>query len=185
MNLLRTQIGLEDLILEFAQAPIELRIEHLQDWMTRLTLAPSWLARQTTFAASTYHRQCLCRTPQFDLLLLCWRPGQSSSIHDHRDSLNVTRVWQGQLTSREFGSVSPFSSPATTASVKPALIQENHLRTADLAAVDRYRIHQLANTSDQNLVTLHLYARPLRQLTVYCPQSGQISRQPVFVTEPS
>lgn len=109
------------------------------------------------------------------MLVLCWQPGQVSTIHDHADSLNVTRVYNGSLTSRFFEVDEQPVSNRTLVRLK----REDRLKKDDLAIVDRNEIHQLANTSEQKLVTLHIYARPLSNITVYCPNSGQSESVPV------
>lgn len=190
MNLLKTRFAIDDLILEMIRVPSQqLRLDQLQDWVSRLELKDDLFNQHISFRPESYQRKLLCRTPRFDMLILCWQPGQVSTIHDHQESLNVTRVYRGQLTSRCFAAVSSstqfaqFGQFGSTASAVPSaglrLQQETQLETGNLAVVDRHDIHQLANTSDENLVTLHVYARPLQSITVYCPNSGKA--QPVSV----
>lgn len=162
-----TRLALDDLMVLMAQVP-QLNLAYLQDWVSRLHLPENLLRVHTCFSPESYRRQLICRTPRFDLLLLCWQPGQNSSIHDHAGSLNVTRVYHGQLTSRLFGSAPQL-----------ALLQQDQLEPGQLATVDRQQIHQLANTETQPLVTLHLYARPLEQIHVYSPGSDQPQTLPV------
>ncbi len=158
-----TRLAIEDLMVLMAQvSPLRLELAHLQDWMSRLHLPDSLLRAHTRFSSDSYCRSLICRTHRFDLLLLGWQPGQSSTIHDHTDSLNVTQVYRGQLTARLFGSAPQL-----------ALQQQDQLESGDLATVDRQQIHQLANTATQPLVTLHLYARPLEQIRVYRSGSAQ------------
>lgn len=38
------------------------------------------------FGADHYVRNCVLRTEAFELLVLCWAPGQESRIHDHATS---------------------------------------------------------------------------------------------------
>jgi cysteine dioxygenase len=172
MVLLQTRFGIDDLILEMMQMPYaDLRLEQLRDWVASLQLSEQLFERHLSFSDRTYQRKLLCRTPRFDMLILCWRPGQSSTIHDHADSLNVTRVYRGALTSRSF-EISQKQSAA-----RCYLQSEETLQAGAIATVDRRKIHQLANTSDENLVTLHIYARPLKTMRVYCPdgRSQEIS----------
>lgn len=199
MNLLRTRFAIDDFILEMMQVPsAQLQLSQLQDWVSRLELKDDLFERHIEFRPDAYQRKLLCRTPRFDMLILCWQPGQASTIHDHQESLNVTRVYRGQLTSRCFTAATPClhrssgKGSETWANAQmavnhqhpnakvqnvalhpPALCQELYLEQRGLVVVDRHEIHQLANTSDENLVTLHIYARPLHDLTVYCPQSGK------------
>lgn len=165
MNLLKTRFGLDDFKLAMAQiSAAQLRLEHLCGWLAQLDLREDWL-RQISFCRQGYQRQLLCSTPQFDLLLLCWLPGQASTIHDHGDSLNVTKVFWGELTSSMFevaASQDGFEGHST-----PILQRQEVLRRDDLATVDRHQIHQLANASEDTLVTLHVYARPLQTIQVY------------------
>lgn len=200
MNLVKTRFSLDDFILEMMQIPYaDLQLEQLYDWMSHLTLSDRLFHQHMSFCSQHYQRRLLCRTPRFDLLILCWKPGQCSTIHDHADSLNVTRVYQGVLTSRSFeaGCATVQVSAAGTAPsnplsatvlpmrdcstplAAPKLYREERLEARALATVNRHDIHQLANTADEDLVTLHVYARPLRHIQVYCPQSGRADQVPV------
>ena len=68
----------------------------------RLDLDDALVGAHVNFCDDHYARNLVCRTPAFELLGLCWKPGQASTIHDHAGSLNVTRVHSGDLTSRTF-----------------------------------------------------------------------------------
>jgi cysteine dioxygenase len=179
MTLLKTRLALDDFMLEMLRMPPDqLQLHHLQDWMAHLDLQEDLFRQHLEFCDQGYRRKLLCRTSRFDMLILCWKPGQASTIHDHANSLNVTRVYQGVLTSRVFA---PASTTPLSRCCQPALqVQsETDLAKNQLAAVDRYQIHQLANTSTENLITLHVYARPLQNLQVYCPRSGRLESVPV------
>jgi sulfur relay (sulfurtransferase) DsrF/TusC family protein len=49
----------------------------------------------------------------------------------------------------------------------------------DLVGVDRDGVHQLSNTSDEDLVSVHVYAPPLKELTAYDTESGFVERRPL------
>lgn len=174
MNLLKTRFAIDDLILEMTRTPPQqLRLSHLYDWVSQLDLKDDLFQQHLCFCSQGYQRRLLCRTSRFEMLILCWQPGQSSTIHDHADSLNVTRVYQGILTSRTF------QQSCGTGRCRFQQVSEKQLHRNELATVDRHEIHQLANLSDHNLVTLHVYARPLQTIQVYCPQSGAVEQVPV------
>jgi cysteine dioxygenase len=161
----KDRLGLDDFILELAKAPAEsITLERLADCGQRLTLSDELVSSHSRFRDDTYTRNLVCRTTRFELLVLCWQPGQRSTIHDHGGALNVTRVHSGTLTSRLF-SVQP-AQPA-------ALVSEETLVRGGLTCVDRDQIHQLANESDRDLVTVHVYAPPLRDITVYSAESAE------------
>ncbi|MCL1474112.1 cysteine dioxygenase [Argonema antarcticum] len=173
VNLLTKRLTLDDFILEMMRiAPQDLNLEQLQDLVAQLDLNDTLLRQHITFSDKTYARKLLCRTSRFDMLVLSWHPGQFTTIHDHAGALNVTRVRSGTLTARLFEVYDKRSSTEQLVRVE----SQEQLVRGELASVDRDRIHQLANTSDEKLVTLHVYAHPLSSINVYCPNSGQVDR---------
>ena len=134
------QISLDEFILEMGREPVgSLTHERLMDLTRRLAISSELIESRTCFAASTYTRNLLCRSADFELLVLCWKPGHESTIHNHAGSLNAIRV-------------------------------------------DRGGIHQLANTSDEHLVTVHVYAPPLTELVVYSTSAAETERRPLRYT---
>jgi predicted metal-dependent enzyme (double-stranded beta helix superfamily) len=165
------KLSLERFILEMARAPREqLDLESLKQLMNRLDVSDDLLQQHIRFTNRCYSRNLVCRTPDFDLLVLCWRPGQQSVIHDHGESLSVVRVVNGHLTSRMFEkSGQPTPSDITVRKTADEILTDNAF-----ACVDHGEIHQLANVNGPDLVTLHCYARPLKTMNVYTPATGEV-----------
>jgi predicted metal-dependent enzyme (double-stranded beta helix superfamily) len=159
-------LTLEDFIhLMSGQDPEALTHAQLLDHVGRLRLSDELVERRTRFARDEYARNLVCRTPEFELLVLCWRPGQQSTIHDHDGALNAIKVYRGELTSRLYA---PASGAPPRAAGPVKLLEEQRVRALDgLAGIDRDGIHQLANRSSEDLVTIHVYSPALMQLTVY------------------
>ena len=174
-----TQISLEEFILEMGREPVSaLTHGRLMNLTRRLAISSELIESRTCFAPNTYTRNLVCRSAEFELLVLCWKPGHESTIHDHAGSLNAIRVYRGELTSRVF--VPPAGSPVGAGPVDQ--IAEEHVRESGWTGVDRDGIHQLANTSSENLVTVHVYAPPLLELTVYSADSADVERRPLRYT---
>ena len=141
----------------------------------RLDLDDALVGTHVRFCDDHYARNLICRTAQFELLVLCWKPGQASTIHDHAGSLNVTRLYLGELTSRRFrrrdGGRGVSEVGGTASGELPRgpveLIDEQVIVGSGAATVDRGEIHQLANESAKELITVHLYAPPLTDIVVY------------------
>ena len=113
-----------------------------------------------SFKEGTYARHRVHLGEHAELLVLCWRPGQRTPIHDHAGSYGAVRVLRGVMWETIFemgegeGLVYKSSREWTP----------GHVTGADVPDV-----HQLGNpdVSGQDLVTLHLYAPPLTSLNVY------------------
>jgi predicted metal-dependent enzyme (double-stranded beta helix superfamily) len=150
--------------------------ERLLDVVARLRLSDALIASHTCFAKDQYARNLVCRTPTFELLVLCWRPGHASTIHDHAGSLNAISVHRGELTSRVFAP----RADAQAGAGPVELTAEQRIQPGEgLVGVDRDGIHQLANTCTEDLVTVHVYAPALMALNVYSTASSQVERRPL------
>src|SRR3954451_8390985 len=54
------------------------------------------------FSSDRYRRNLMHAGPAYHALILCWRNGQSSPIHDHRGSACGVRVLKGEATETVF-----------------------------------------------------------------------------------
>ena len=112
------------------------------------------------FKEGTYARHRVHLGPHAELLVLCWRPGQRTPIHDHAGSFGAVKVLRGVMweTLFEMGESDGLRYDSAREWAP------GHVTGADVPD-----IHQLGNpdVSGQDLVTLHLYAPPLTSLNVY------------------
>jgi cysteine dioxygenase len=175
MDVPSRDLSLDDFICEMSREPVSsLTHERLMDLAGRLLLSDELVAGRTAFARDSYARNLVCRTPFFELLVLCWRPGQESTVHDHAGSLNAIRVYSGKLTSRTFRRT---RGPSSTAGPVVQIDEERVPADARMVGLDRDGIHQLANTSADDLVTVHIYAPALTALNVYSTTSAVVERR--------
>ena len=112
------------------------------------------------FKEGTYARHRVHLGEHAELLVLCWRPGQRTPIHDHAGSFGAVRVLRGVMWETLF----EMEGEAGLAYKSAREWTPGHVTGADVPD-----IHQLGNpdVSGQDLVTLHLYSPPLTSLNVY------------------
>ena len=129
-------------------------------WMSAVEVLADELRPHVSFKEGTYarHRVFLCE--HTELLVLCWRPGQRTPIHDHNGSFGSVRVLSGVMWETIFE-----MEPESGLAYKYA----REWRPGHITGADVPDIHQLGNpdVSGTDLVTLHLYAPPLTSLNVY------------------
>jgi predicted metal-dependent enzyme (double-stranded beta helix superfamily) len=168
-------LTLEQFVVEMSRVPVrDLDHERFLEMVDRLALSEELIATRTRFVDDDYARNLVLRTPHFELLVLCWQPGQHSTIHDHAGSLNAIRVRSGELTSRVFR---PAPSAAPDRGPVELVSEERVGPGQPLVGVDRGGVHQLADTSDAPLVTVHVYAPPLLALTVFDTESPAVEKR--------
>ena len=96
-----------------------------------------------SFSDDGYQRVSLFMCPEFEVRLICWRPGQSSPVHGHGASSCAYLTLRGEATEYLMdGRVRTF-------------------RAGETIAAGVGEIHQVSNVAKDDLITLHLYSPPL------------------------
>src|SRR2546426_763531 len=67
----------------------ELRLPDLRKLISNLKPEPSEIEPFLHFTDNRYARNLVYKTPYFECLVLCWKPGQRSPIHDHGSSIGL------------------------------------------------------------------------------------------------
>jgi cysteine dioxygenase len=119
------------------------------------------------FKAGNYARHRVFRNQWVEMLVLCWQPGHRTPIHDHNGSHGAVLVQQGVVWETIF----------TFDDVNGLAYQSSQEYGAGMiTGADVPDIHQLGNpdVSNQNLITIHIYAPPLGVLHTYKPGSAKI-----------
>jgi cysteine dioxygenase len=142
-------------------------LEQIYNWLTTAEISEDELSPYIGFKEGNYWRHRVCRNKFVEMLVLCWRPGQRTPIHDHNGSHGGVKIWAGMLweTTFCFGPVSGLEYKSAREYAPGAV-----------TGSDIPDIHQLGNpdVSGQDLITIHVYAPPLGVLHTYKPGSAKI-----------
>ena len=141
-------------------------LSEVNEWLRDTEVGREELRPHVSFKEGTYARHRVAVGEHAELLVLCWRPGQRTPIHDHDGSFGAVKVLRGVMWETLFG-----MDPARGLLYKSS----REWRPGEVTGADVPDIHQLGNpeVSGQDLVTLHLYAPPLTSLNVYKVGSTQ------------
>jgi cysteine dioxygenase len=142
-------------------------IAQIYDWLETTAVSTAELQPYLGFKEGNYWRHRVCRNEFVEMLVLCWRPGQRTPIHDHNGSHGGVKICQGVLWETTF-SFDPVTGLEYTGG--------RELKSGSVTGSDVPDIHQLGNpdVSGQDLITLHVYAPPLGVLHTYKPGSAKI-----------
>jgi uncharacterized NAD(P)/FAD-binding protein YdhS/predicted metal-dependent enzyme (double-stranded beta helix superfamily) len=150
---------------EWLKGELDARAGKVDETTTRQLLAQLTLSEREVLPyverrADAYSRRCVVRREGYELLVLTWGPGQGSAAHDHSGSLCGLKVLEGTLTEQLYELGQDGNVRATT---------RVRGTTGQIVADPGVAIHALANTgsSDERLVTVHLYAPPLPEVRRY------------------
>ena len=132
----------------------------------------SW-RRYAAAGDDSYSRNLIWRARDFELLLLCWKSGQASAIHDHGDQNCWMAVLDGALEEEHF-------------SARDGGLKRGRVKTYEAGGVavirDEIALHQIRATGGRDGVSLHLYARPIDSCLSFCPETGDATRIEVGYT---
>jgi cysteine dioxygenase len=144
-------------------------LEEIKEWFAALLMRQRDYENHRVFTKRKYARNLIARSPFAELLMLCWRSGQRTPIHDHGGSVGVILLVEGLLTETMYermpeGHVRPYS----TYKWNPGAV----------TGADVPDIHQLLNLQPEgrDMVTLHCYAPPLSVLNTFSPRSSRVRR---------
>ena len=131
--------------------------------LEQATLTPTDLANFVRTDARRYHRGRVAWRPSFEVLVMTWLPGQCSPPHDHGGSICAMRVMAGRALERTW-------RVATDGLADPCM--DETVDTGRTVAGDDASVHSVHNaaTDGPPMVTLHVYAPPLRDFRRFVPR---------------
>jgi cysteine dioxygenase len=132
------------------------------------------LGEHVRFSDQQYARNLVCKGPWYHLLVLCWKNGQRSPIHDHAGSTCGLRVLRGVMTETTFDF-------APNGHVKTLGSRELH--EGEVCATQDDDLHQVSNlqAGDADLVTLHVYTPPLVWMGTYSMYDTSRGQEPMLL----
>ncbi|HEU4795555.1 MAG TPA: cysteine dioxygenase family protein [Pyrinomonadaceae bacterium] len=142
-------------------------LEEINSWLSTVEISQLDLQPYLGFKEGNYWRHRVCRNDAVEMLIICWRPGQKTPIHDHNGSHGVVRVQQGLMWETTFR----FDDEQGLCYDAGRECPEGTVTGAGVPD-----IHQLGNpeVSGRDLVTVHVYAPPLGVLKTYKVGSSQV-----------
>lgn len=158
---------IETAFASFDHAVGELPKAELDAWLGDLPLTLDDLAGHLVFSPDRYVRNRLHDGRSYQALVLCWRNGQRSPIHNHRGSICGVKILHGVATETVFarapnGLIYATGSRNLTAGCTCVSIDDD--------------IHQISNlqAGGADLITLHLYSPALVRMDMFSLDSPHL-----------
>jgi cysteine dioxygenase len=152
MNLIAT-------IEELKHTAKELRLPDLRRLISKLKPEEGEIDRFLHFTDNRYARNLVYKTPDFECLVLCWKPGQRSPIHDHAASICTVYTVAGVLSADNYRKM---------ANGHVRVDYSEDFKPGAVLSIQTSEIHQVSNLQDSsNLVSIHFYLAPLENSFLY------------------
>ena len=123
------------------------------------------------FERDHYTRNLIFKNDLFEVMALCWEPGQISRMHNHRDQQCWMVMADGRLENVNYR-ISERDAEAGTCRVQPStslLITREQPMTVD----EDEPVHQVTNCmhANQRALSVHIYSKPFDTCEIYTPQA--------------
>ena len=106
-----------------------------------------------------YTRNCIHRTDEYELILLCWKKGDTTPIHGHDGQNCWVYQLEGQITEFRYEKIGLGN-----------LVETNRMRLipGKLTFMNNTMgYHKLRNDTNGRAMTLHVYVSPISSCEVY------------------
>jgi cysteine dioxygenase len=149
-------------------------LDELVARVRRLEIDCEDVVRCIRFSDQHYMRNLMFEGPWYNVVILCWKNGQRSPIHDHAESSCAVRVLRGVATETLF-------DHAPNGMVRA--VRSRELPAGSVCGSQDSDMHQVSNlqADDADLVTLHVYTPPLYQMGTYSLTSRDRGIEPMFI----
>jgi len=146
-------------------------IENHDDYkkvVKRLEIPLQEYEKYAFFSPDDYSRNCIARTEDYELLLLCWDAAQETQIHCHNKQECWVYVVQGAFLEERYVES---QDGKELIDLKDRLqLKENEISYMN----DEMGYHMLANANEKGRsISLHLYMNPIDECKVYNSESGE------------
>lgn len=142
-------------------------VPELTSFLAHYDLSQDTLNEYVGFKSEKYARHLVHKDEDFEILIVCWEPGQTAPIHGHEGEKCWMRVEQGALKvcNYELDSMAPLS-----------LTMTEEIKGEKGFLDGPAEIHSVENVYDEPAVSLHIYAKPFAECDIYCLDSSTIKR---------
>jgi len=165
----------------------------VSQYVAQMQPSPQALAPFLLWNRDRYARNLIYRDDFFEVLALCWLPGQHTPIHSHNGQLGWVAVVQGELVCHNYRFVRsamlkkmPVGDKDCIAAGRPVevelLCSANCQADGTVAVVDRRQTtHQIENLENSSLgsISLHLYSKPIDSCVLFDEATRCCERKPL------
>jgi cysteine dioxygenase len=140
----------------------EMNLADLRRFISKLKPDQEEIVRYIHFTEDRYARNLVYKGEDFECLVLCWRPGQRSPIHDHANSICAVYSMDGILSADNY---------RKTANGHIRADYSEDFKSGSVLSIQTTEIHQVSNLQDtKDLISIHFYLGPLENSFLYSVQ---------------
>ena len=156
--------------------------DNVYDYLDQNPVEVDSIVRYFHWSPDFYTRNLIHKDDRFEMMAICWEPGQVSRIHNHSDQKCWMTVPVGKLRGQNFAVAEIDESKGYC-----KLVETDAFEMSDCVAAKvelEEPVHQILNLAeyDQRAVSLHIYSKPYDSCLSYCRDTDTFKEVPLFYT---
>lgn len=156
---LKTSQNLNDLI----TALLEGEISTYNQIIHSAKFSENDFSEYCSWSNDCYTRNCIVNNEKFELILICWCKDHQTPIHDHGGEECWVKVIDGEFKETIYKQ----TEEGDLSSVRSSISKFNEVTYMK----DFMGFHRLKNIANKRSMTLHLYAKPIRNCRAFNEKS--------------
>lgn len=133
-------------------------LEELDSRLANLEINIEALEECIGYSEDGYQRNVIKKNEHYELVAICWTPGQDTPIHDHVGSDCAFLIVSGVSTETTYEINDDGSASA---------VSTRRYMPGEVCAAQEPDIHRVSNEETSNLINLHVYTPPLSEFKIY------------------
>lgn len=134
-------------------------VDEVLNLLRKEALSFEFLEPYVFFSDARYTRNVIHKSPEFEVLVMCWKPGQKSTIREHKNNIGLMQVALGNLQ------VSYYQEDPTSGAKIVKKINSVDLKQGTVEVVSG--VYQIENVFGTDAVSLHVFIPPLSDTDIY------------------
>ncbi len=151
--------------------------EGIKDLINKLEIPVNEFEKIATWDKDHYTRNCIARTEDYELLLLCWQAGQETPIHCHNDQDCWVFLIEGSITENQYKN-NEFEIPVLT-------VSEMMVEEGSYYINDDIGLHSLHNSKNKRAMSLHIYVNPIEECSYYSKKQKEYKTKSLSYDTPA
>lgn len=170
------KVSIQNLIKGLREIPdAEFHCDPVYQFLTDNPVEINSIERYFNWSDKFYTRNLIYKDERFELMAICWRKGQVSTIHNHADQMCWMTVPIGKLRGQNFRALE-----IDEAKNYCKLEETDTFDLAECLAAKvelEEPIHQILNLPEFNepAVSIHIYSKPFETCLTYCNETDSFS----------
>jgi len=156
--------------------------DHVYNYLSDHPIDPTSIEKYLFWSPRYYTRNLVYKDERFEMMAICWEPGQVSQVHNHWDQMCWMTVPIGRLQGQNYAVESIDESAG---SCKLRETDKFELSDCVTAKVELEQpIHQILNLPeyDARAVSIHIYSKPYDRCLAYCLDTNTYKVVKLFYT---